>query len=140
MGSPEPRGDDSSSSSLYPQHESHWMSAEILSMAVDFIDTLLEDWYPGLGLRDGTRTAESIPYVNRVVPCPFCVCGATSLPTDACIKVHKLPLDIDSIKYRMVDMFHEGKIPQTLVINLHNNIVCQIYSCQNCVKVVAWTM
>ena len=52
-------------------------------MAVDFIDTLLEDWYPGLGLRDGNRTAESIPYVNRVVPCPFCVSGATSLPSDA---------------------------------------------------------
>ena len=51
-------------------------------MAVDFIDTLLEDWYPGLGLRDGSRTAESIPYVNRVVPCPFCVSGATSLPPD----------------------------------------------------------
>lgn len=84
MGSPEPRGDDSSSSSSskYPYHESHWMSAEILSMAVDFIDTLLEDWYPGLGLRDGSRTAESIPYVNRVVPCPFCVSGATSPPPD----------------------------------------------------------
>ena len=95
MGSSEPRGDDSSSP--YPQHESHWMSAEILSMAVDFIDTLLEDWYPGLGLRDGNRTAESIPYVNRVVPCPFCVSGAT-LPLDADIKVrvHKSSPDMDS--------------------------------------------
>ena len=93
MGTPEPRGDSSSSSSTYPQYESHWMSAEILSMAVDFIDTLLEDWYPGLGLRDGSKTAESIPYVNRVVPCPFCVSGATSLPPDrdkvrACVQVY----------------------------------------------------
>ena len=93
MGTPEPRGDSSSSSSSkYPQYESHWMSAEILSMAVDFIDTLLEDWYPGLGLRDGSKTAESIPYVNRVVPCPFCVSGATSLPPDkdkvrACVQI-----------------------------------------------------
>ena len=92
MGTPEPRGDDASSSSFsssskYPQFESHWMSAEILSMAVDFIDTLLEDWYPGLGLRDGSKTAESIPYVNRVIPCPFCVSGATLLPSDT-DKVH----------------------------------------------------
>lgn len=64
----------------YPQYESHWMSAEIFSMALDFIDTLLEDWYPGLGGRDGTTTIEAIPYVNRVIPCPFCVSGATPLP------------------------------------------------------------
>ena len=87
MGSPEVSCDDPSYSKP-PQYESHWMSAEILSMAVDFIDTLLEDWDPGLGLRDGSRTAESIPYVNRVIPCPFCVSRATPLPPDT-EKVHK---------------------------------------------------
>ena len=59
-----------------PQLESQWMSAEILSMTVDYIDTLLEDWYPGLGAREGNKTVESIPYVNRVIPCPYCVSGA----------------------------------------------------------------
>ena len=80
MASPELKGEDSAF--IYPSYESHWMSAEILSMAVDFIDTLLEDWYPGLGVRDGNKNSESIPYVNRVVPCPFCVSGATPLSTD----------------------------------------------------------
>ena len=59
-----------------PLVESQWMSAQILSMTVDYIDTLLEDWYPGLGAREGNKTVESIPYVNRVIPCPYCVSGA----------------------------------------------------------------
>ena len=70
---------DSSPTKEIPQFESSWMSAEILSLVVDSIDTLLEDWYPGLGARDGNKTVESIPYVNRVIPCPFCVSGATPL-------------------------------------------------------------
>lgn len=67
-------------SPAYPQYESHWMSAELLALAADYIDTLLEDWYPGLGAREGNKTVESIPYVNRVVPCPFCVSKAEQLP------------------------------------------------------------
>ncbi len=56
------------------------MSAELLALAADYIDTLLEDWYPGLGAREGNKTVESVPYVNRVVPCPFCVSNAEQLP------------------------------------------------------------
>ena len=56
--------------------ESIWPGAQLLSVVVDSIDNLLEDWYPGLGARDGGKTSESIPYVNRVIPCPFCANGA----------------------------------------------------------------
>ncbi len=62
-----------------PFREHHWMSAELLSFSVNFIDTLLEDWYPGLGSREGGRTMDSIPYVNRVIPCPFCINKAVPL-------------------------------------------------------------
>ncbi len=64
----------------YPQYEGQWMSAQLLALAADYIDTLLEDWYPGLGAREGNKTVESVPYVNRVVPCPFCVSSASLLP------------------------------------------------------------
>ncbi len=55
------------------------MSAELLSISADYIDTLLEDWYPGLGAREGGRTMEAIPYVNRIIPCPYCVNEAVPL-------------------------------------------------------------
>lgn len=80
--SPESRQESCDPSDGVPSHETHWMSAEIFSLAVDYIDTLLEDWYPGLGGRDGNTTIEAIPYVNRVIPCPFCVSGATPLPEE----------------------------------------------------------
>lgn len=70
-----------------PSYESHWMSAELLSLSADYIDTLLEDWYPGLGARDGGRTMDSIPYVNRVIPCPYCINGAVILEEDTVERV-----------------------------------------------------
>lgn len=40
---------DSSSMDDCPRYESHWMSAELLSVSADYIDTLLEDWYQAWG-------------------------------------------------------------------------------------------
>ena len=56
-----------------PVQETSWMSAQLLAVTVEEIDTLLEDWYPGIGSKDGGKNMYSIPYVNRVVPCPYCV-------------------------------------------------------------------
>ena len=58
---------------VVPLQETSWMSAQLLSLTVEQIDTLLEDWYPGIGSKDSGKNMYSIPYVNRVVPCPFCV-------------------------------------------------------------------
>lgn len=56
-----------------PLRETSWMSAQLLALSVEQIDTLLEDWYPGIGSKDGGKNMYSIPYVNRVIPCPYCV-------------------------------------------------------------------
>lgn len=59
--------------------EPSWMSAKLLVRIVNTLDTLLEDWYPGIGNREAKGGGYSIPYVNRIVPCPFCVNGALSM-------------------------------------------------------------
>ncbi|XP_076065875.1 leucine-rich repeat serine/threonine-protein kinase 1-like isoform X3 [Oratosquilla oratoria] len=46
--------------------------AKLLSLAVDHIDTLLEDWYPTLGTRF-VHTSEGKFLVTRLVPCPVCL-------------------------------------------------------------------
>uniref|UniRef100_A0A1B6DQ53 non-specific serine/threonine protein kinase n=1 Tax=Clastoptera arizonana TaxID=38151 RepID=A0A1B6DQ53_9HEMI len=49
-------------------------SAQLLSLAVDHIDILLEDWYPTLGTRF-VHTSEGRFLVTRLVPCPRCLAG-----------------------------------------------------------------
>lgn len=47
---------------------------KLLTISVDHIDTLLEDWYPILGTRF-VHTSEGKYLVTRLVPCPMCLCG-----------------------------------------------------------------
>ena len=65
--------DGSSEGVEIPLQETSWMSSQLLALTVEQIDTLLEDWYPGIGSKDSGKNMYSIPYVNRVVPCPYCV-------------------------------------------------------------------
>lgn len=46
--------------------------AKLLALAVDHIDTLLEDWYPTLGTRF-VHTSEGKFLVTRLIPCPQCL-------------------------------------------------------------------
>jgi serine/threonine protein kinase/GTPase SAR1 family protein len=48
------------------------MVCQFLSMAVEHIDQLLEDWYPSLGTRF-VHTSEGKMLVTRLVPCPRCL-------------------------------------------------------------------
>ena len=75
--------DQSSSEQVPPPHskprtrEPYWIAAHLLANTVEVLDLLLEDWYPGIGLRNAAKKFE-IPFVNRIVPCPFCTTDATA--------------------------------------------------------------
>ena len=45
---------------------------QLLALAVEHVDTLLEDWYPSLGTRF-LHTSEGKMLVTRIVPCPRCL-------------------------------------------------------------------
>ncbi|XP_019766471.2 leucine-rich repeat serine/threonine-protein kinase 1 isoform X4 [Dendroctonus ponderosae] len=47
-------------------------TAQLLALAVDHIDILLEDWYPTLGTRF-VHTSEGKFLITRLVPCPDCM-------------------------------------------------------------------
>ncbi|XP_045460940.1 leucine-rich repeat serine/threonine-protein kinase 1 [Harmonia axyridis] len=50
-------------------------TAQLLALAVDHIDILLEDWYPTLGTRF-VHTSEGKFLITRLVPCPMCLSHA----------------------------------------------------------------
>ncbi|RZF41154.1 hypothetical protein LSTR_LSTR013926 [Laodelphax striatellus] len=50
-------------------------AAQLLALAVDHIDILLEDWYPTLGTRF-VHTSEGKFLVTRIVPCPRCLASS----------------------------------------------------------------
>lgn len=86
-----PNEEEESNFESHPLHqrESSWMAAQLLALIVQQIDTLLEDWFPGIGAKDGGKTLYSIPYVNRVIPCPYCVGGAVSVSPEVFKKFSK---------------------------------------------------
>lgn len=47
-------------------------TTKLLSLCVDHVDILLEDWYPTLGTRF-MHTSEGNFLVNRIVPCQHCL-------------------------------------------------------------------
>ncbi|XP_022652148.1 leucine-rich repeat serine/threonine-protein kinase 1-like isoform X3 [Varroa destructor] len=67
-------------------HETHILRpsdeavTQLLSLAVERIDTLLEDWYPTLGTRF-VHTSEGRFLVTRLVPCSQCVRQAHEVAT-----------------------------------------------------------
>lgn len=54
-------------------------TAQLLALAVDHIDVLLEDWYPTLGTRF-VHTSEGKFLVTRLVPCPKCLTNVEQNP------------------------------------------------------------
>ncbi|KAK8788832.1 hypothetical protein V5799_021393 [Amblyomma americanum] len=56
---------------LLPRMES---ATQLLALAADHVDTLLEDWYPALGTRF-VHTSQGRFLVTRLVPCPQCAAG-----------------------------------------------------------------
>ncbi|KAG4071917.1 hypothetical protein HA402_006078 [Bradysia odoriphaga] len=64
--------DDSGKSVRTTKHEISVQNlTQILSICVDHIDILLEDWYPTLGTRF-VHTSEGRFLVTRLIPCPKC--------------------------------------------------------------------
>ncbi len=55
---------------------------QLLALAVEHIDTLLEDWYPSLGTRF-LHTSEGKMLVTRLVPCPRCLAAQQVRSEDA---------------------------------------------------------
>ncbi|XP_071051470.1 leucine-rich repeat serine/threonine-protein kinase 1 isoform X2 [Onthophagus taurus] len=53
-------------------------TAQLLALAVDHIDILLEDWYPTLGTRF-VHTSEGKFLVTRLIPCPTCLSNSNEM-------------------------------------------------------------
>lgn len=66
-------------------------STQLLALAVDHIDLLLEDWYPTLGTRF-VHTSEGKFLITRLVPCPRCLTQPSGIVDDEPDeKAHWLP-------------------------------------------------
>lgn len=72
-------------------------TAQLLALAVDHIDILLEDWYPTLGTRF-VHTSEGKFLITRLVPCPQCL--SKSMECDQSLN----PIDFSQPKNLMEEM------------------------------------
>ncbi|XP_018323262.1 leucine-rich repeat serine/threonine-protein kinase 1 isoform X2 [Agrilus planipennis] len=65
-------------------------TSQLLALAVDHIDILLEDWYPTLGTRF-VHTSEGKFLVTRLVPCPKCLESAEEIELSSSTDPHDGP-------------------------------------------------
>ena len=56
-----------------------------MSLAIDHVDNLLEDWYPDLGVRFMVSSQGKF-LITRMSPCPSCVASITTKPTSSSSK------------------------------------------------------
>lgn len=85
-------------------------TAQLLALAVDHIDILLEDWYPTLGTRF-VHTSEGKFLVTRLIPCPKCL----SLSTEMEQHLVNFPLDSSKLNF---DQFNNDEANELVY---HNN-------------------
>ncbi|KAJ8934094.1 hypothetical protein NQ318_004975 [Aromia moschata] len=78
-------------------------TAQLLALAVDHIDILLEDWYPTLGTRF-VHTSEGKFLITRLVPCPQCLTKSNENEVE--------PQRISSLKLAIAGGDKPGERPQ----------------------------
>lgn len=97
--------DDSGKSVKSTKHEiSIQHLTQILSICVDHIDILLEDWYPTLGTRF-VHTSEGRFLVTRLIPCPRCfnhVCDSATLQSSEVNQVSDLKVKEIEIGFTLI--------------------------------------
>lgn len=81
-------------------------TAQLLALAVDHIDILLEDWYPTLGTRF-VHTSEGKFLVTRLVPCPRCL--QLSADNEQNSVVNDQVKSLAEVRYQVVIMYFNKK-------------------------------
>ncbi|KAF5269398.1 hypothetical protein FQA39_LY18908 [Lamprigera yunnana] len=70
-------------------------TSQLLALAVDHIDILLEDWYPTLGTRF-VHTSEGKFLITRLIPCPKCM-----------LLLHEIDTHADHTDYSQKQIFED---------------------------------
>ena len=91
-------------------HANPMYSAKLLSKVVDCLDTLLEDWYPDLGIRFA-QNSYGMYLITRAVPCTRCILS---------LKEHQMAGDEDSKSWSLVDFnmsSSEATVSESVEVN-----------------------